>query len=135
LVTAGVEPIATAVILTVEGDQHDIGKNIVKTLLEANFFTVYDLGRDCPAELALEKAKEYGAQIILGSAVMTTTMPAQRKLLEYLVEEGVRDDYIVLFGGAPVTARWCTEIGADGYGDTAADAVPLLKELLAKKKK
>lgn len=120
----------TVVINTVEGDIHDIGKNIVKTMFEANNFTVYDLGRDVPVESVVEKAKEVDADLILGSALMTTTMPAQRDIVNLLVEEGIRDQFIVMFGGAPVTQKWCDEIGADGYSDSAAEAVAVAKQLL-----
>lgn len=124
----------TVVINTVEGDIHDIGKNIVKTMFEANNFTVYDLGRDVPVESVVEKAKEVGADLILGSALMTTTMPAQRDIVNLLVEEGIRDQFIVMFGGAPVTQKWCDEIGADGYSDSAAEAVAVAKQLLEARK-
>lgn len=120
-------------IHTVQGDVHDIGKNIVKTMFEANNFQVYDLGRDVAVEEVVEKAKEYDVDIIAGSALMTTTMPAQRDILNLLNEEGIRDQFIVIFGGAPVFPGWCDEIGADGYADTAAGAVDVAKELLDKK--
>lgn len=120
-------------IHTVQGDVHDIGKNIVKTMFEANNFQVYDLGRDVAVEEVVEKAKEYDVDIIAGSALMTTTMPAQKDILRLLEEEGIRDDYIVMYGGAPVFPEWCTNIGADGYADTAAGAVEVAKDLLAKK--
>lgn len=120
-------------IHTVQGDVHDIGKNIVKTMFEANNFQVYDLGRDVAVEEVVEKAKEYAVDIIAGSALMTTTMPAQKDILRLLEEEGIRDDYIVMYGGAPVFPEWCTNIGADGYADTAAGAVEVAKDLLAKK--
>ncbi|MCH4184826.1 MAG: corrinoid protein [Eggerthellaceae bacterium] len=123
----------TVVIHTVQGDIHDIGKNIVKTMFEANNFTVFDLGRDVPTEEVVAKAKEVNADLILGSALMTTTMPAQREIIELLKEEGIRDNYIVMFGGAPVSQAWCDEIGADGYTDTATEAVELAKELMQKK--
>lgn len=123
----------TVVICTVEGDIHDIGKNIVKTMFEANNFKVFDLGRDVPVDSVVAKAKEVDADIIMGSALMTTTMPSQRSIIELLKEDGIRDDYIVMFGGAPVNQRWCDEIGADGYSDSAAEAVAVAKELLAKK--
>ena len=121
-------------ILTVEGDIHDIGKNIVKTMFEANNFKVYDLGRDVPSETVVAKAKEYGVDIICGSALMTTTMASQRDIINLLKEDGTRDNYIVMFGGAPVSEKWCEEIGADGYSDTAAEAVDVAKKLLAAKR-
>ena len=121
-----------AVVYTVQGDIHDIGKNIVRTLFEANNFEIYDLGRDVAAELVLEKAEEVGAQVILGSALMTTTMPSQRGLIELLKSEGVREKYFVMFGGAPVTNEWVVEIGGDAYTETATEAVTVAKEYLGK---
>ena len=121
-------------IHTVQGDIHDIGKNIVKTMFAANNFEVIDLGRDVPVPTVVEKAEEYGVDIICGSALMTTTMAAQRDIINLLEEDGLRSKYIVMFGGAPVSSKWCSEIGADGYSDTAAEAVSVAKELLAKKR-
>ena len=124
----------TVVIGTVAGDIHDIGKNIVRTLLEANNFTVYDLGRDVAAEDVVKKAMEVEADLVMGSALMTTTMPAQKDIVKGLEEAGIRDQVIVMFGGAPVTKQWCDEVGADGYSDSAAECVAVAKELLAKKR-
>ncbi|MDR3288324.1 MAG: corrinoid protein [Peptococcaceae bacterium] len=121
-------------IHTVQGDIHDIGKNIVKTMFSANNFEVFDLGRDVPVEEVVAKAKEYKVDVIAGSALMTTTMPAQRDIIRLLQEEGIRDQFVVLYGGAPVSEEWCEQIGADGYGDTAPDAVLIAKKLLAAKK-
>jgi len=80
------------------------------------------------------KAKEVKADFILGSALMTTTMPAQRDIINLLKEEGIRDNFIVMYGGAPVSQEWCDKIGADGYSETATGAVEVAKELLKKKK-
>jgi trimethylamine corrinoid protein len=124
----------TVIIHTVQGDIHDIGKNIVKTMFSANNFTVHDLGRDVPVETVVEKAKEVHADFIIGSALMTTSMPAQRDIINLLIEEGIREDYIVMYGGAPVSKEWCDSIGADGYTDTANEAVELAKELINKKR-
>lgn len=121
-------------IHTVQGDIHDIGKNIVKTMFSANNFEVFDIGRDVPVPTVVEKAEEYGVDIICGSALMTTTMISQQDIINLLKEKGVREKYIVMFGGAPVSAKWCADIGADGYTDTAAEAVVLAKELLSKKR-
>lgn len=123
----------TVVIHTVQGDIHDIGKNIVKTMLVANNFDVHDLGRDVPVETVVEKAKEVKADFIVGSALMTTTMPAQRDILNLLEEEGIRDQFIVMYGGAPVSQEWCDNIGADGFADTATGAVAIAKELIQKR--
>jgi len=122
------------IIHTVQGDIHDIGKNIVKTMFEANNFTVHDLGRDVPVETVVNKAVEVKADVILGSALMTTTMPAQRDIIGLLKERGIRDNYVIMFGGAPVSQEWCNQIEADGYAETATDAVVKAKELLKKKK-
>ena len=120
--------------MTGEGDIHDIGKNIVKTMFEANNFKVYDLGRDVATDTVVQKAKEYDVDVICGSALMTTTMASQRDIINRLKEEGIRDRYIVMFGGAPVSEKWCEEIGADGYSDTAAEAVEVARKLLAAKR-
>ncbi len=120
---------------TVEGDVHDIGKNIVRTFLNASNFTVYDLGRDVPVETVVEKAQELDVDIIAGSALMSTTMPRQRQIIELLKELGLRDRFIVLFGGAPVTRKWCDQIGADGYSDVATDAPVVAKAAMAKKRR
>jgi len=122
------------IIHTVQGDIHDIGKNIVKTMFEANNFVVHDLGRDVPVETVVNKAVEVKADLILGSALMTTTMPSQRDIVNLLKERGIRDGYIVMFGGAPVSQEWCNQIEADGYAETATEAVVKAKELLKKKK-
>ena len=103
-------------------------------LLSANNFEVVDMGRDVPVESVVAKAKEIGADLIMGSALMTTTMPAQRDIIDLLKEDGVRDDYICMFGGAPVSQNWCEQIGADGYSETATEAVAVAKKLIAAKK-
>ena len=115
--------VARVVLYTVEGDLHDLGKNIVKVLLEVNNFTVFDLGCNVPPEKVLATAEEIDASIIMGSALMTTTLPAQKDLVDLLVDRGVRDKYYVMFGGAPATEEWVQKIGGDAYTDTATDAV------------
>lgn len=122
------------IIHTVQGDIHDIGKNIVSTMFSANNFEVFDLGRDVPVTLVIEKAEEYGVDLICGSALMTTTMASMKDIINLLKEDGIRDKYIVMFGGAPVSAKWVSEIGADGYTDSAADVVAVAKDLIAKKR-
>ena len=114
-------------IHTVEGDIHDIGKNIVKTMFSANNFEVWDMGRDVAVEDVIRKAEEIKADLICGSALMTTTMPAQRDEVNLLLEEGIRDKYICMYGGAPVSAEWCKTIGADAYTATATEAVAVAK--------
>ncbi|MFT3951921.1 MAG: B12-binding domain-containing protein [Oscillospiraceae bacterium] len=126
--------VGVVVIHTVHGDIHDIGKNIVKTMFRANNFEVHDLGRDVPVEDVINKAKEVNADIICGSALMTTTMPAQREEINLLIEEGIRDKFICMYGGAPVSAEWCEKIGADAYTETATEAVVVAKKLIELKK-
>lgn len=118
-------------ICTVESDIHDIGKNIVKTMLSASGFEVYDMGRDVSTVNVVAKAKELGVDIIAGAALMTTTMPAQRDIINLLKEEGIRDQFKCIFGGAPVSQEWVDSIGADAYAENAAEAVTKAKELMA----
>jgi trimethylamine corrinoid protein len=118
------------VIGTVEGDIHDIGKTIVVSLLKANGFEVYDLGRDIPTEKFLEKADEVGADIIGTSALLTTTMEGQKKLELALKKAGLKGKYKTMVGGAPVTQRWADRIGADAYAEDAGEAVKKAKQLL-----
>jgi trimethylamine corrinoid protein len=118
------------VLGTVEGDIHDIGKTIVVSLLKANGFDVYDLGRDIPTDKFLEKAEEVGADIIGTSALLTTTMEGQRKLEAALKSKGLKGKYKTMVGGAPVTQRWADRIGADAYAEDAGEAVKKAKQLL-----
>ena len=115
---------------TVQGDIHDIGKNIVKTMLSASGFEVFDLGRDVAVEEVVAKAKELHVDIIAGAALMTTTMPAQRDIVSLLKEEGIRDQYKCMFGGAPVSPEWVEKIGGDAYAETASEAVAKAKILM-----
>ena len=115
---------------TVAGDSHDIGKSIVVSLLRANGITVHDLGRDVANEAFIEQAVELKADIIGTSALLTTTMVEQKKLEEALKEAGLRDRVKTIVGGAPVTARWASRIGADAYGEDAQDAVKQVSQLL-----
>jgi trimethylamine corrinoid protein len=117
---------------TVQGDIHDVGKNIVKTMFAANGFEVIDMGRDVPVDDVVAKAKAEGVNLVTGSALMTTTMPAQREIVAGLVEEGIRDQIKCMFGGAPVSQEWVDRIGADGYADNAADAIRVAIELMEK---
>ncbi|ACV60988.1 methyltransferase cognate corrinoid protein [Desulfofarcimen acetoxidans DSM 771] len=121
-------------IHTVQGDIHDIGKNIVKTMMSAAGFEVIDLGRDVAVEEVIKQAKQHKVDIIAGSALMTTTMPAQRDIVSLLKEEGIRDQFKIMFGGAPVSAEWVTKIGADAYADTASGAVEQALALMAEKR-
>jgi len=117
------------VIGTVEGDIHDIGKNLVASMLQAGGFEVHDLGADVALERFIEKAEEVGAALICLSALLTTTMTNQRRLLGLLRDRGLRDKYKVLVGGAPASRKWAEEIGADGYAENAVAAVKLAKSL------
>jgi corrinoid protein of di/trimethylamine methyltransferase len=110
-------------IATVKGDIHDLGKNLVALLLSASGYEVVDLGKDVPAETILEKVNELSPQILGLSALLSTTMPAQREVIQTLEEAGVREKVKILVGGAPATRSWAEEIGADGYAEDAASAV------------
>ncbi len=114
---------------TVEGDIHDIGKSIVVAFLAANGFEVVDLGRDVSAEGFVEKAKEMGADVIGASALLTTTMEEQKKLIAAVEEAGLKDKVKVVVGGAPTSEEWAEKIGADAYGENATDAVVQIKKL------
>jgi len=118
------------VIGTVSGDVHDIGKNIVAAMLYAAGFDVYDLGVDVPAETFIETAERLVADIIAVSALLTSTLPYQRELIEALSSKGVRHKFKVIIGGAPANEEWAREIGADGYGSDAIDAVRQAKSVL-----
>ena len=120
------------VIATVEGDIHDIGKNLVALMLKNYGFRVIDLGKDVPKERIIEAAKEHDAKVIALSALMTTTMQEMRKVIEYAKEQQV--DAKVIIGGAVITQEYADEIGADGYSKDAADAVKLTKRILGLEK-
>jgi corrinoid protein of di/trimethylamine methyltransferase len=117
------EVAGTVVVGTVEGDLHEIGKNLVGTMLTANGFRVIDIGVDKSASEFIDAIEESGAGIVGASALLTTTMLQQKKLVEALEEAGLRDKVRVMVGGAPVTERFCKEIGADGYAENAISAV------------
>jgi len=121
---------AKVVIATVKGDVHDIGKAIVVSLMRANGFTVYDLGRDVETDTIIEEAEKVDADIIGTSALLTTTMPRQKEIEEALKSAGLRDRFKTVVGGAPVTPRWAARIGADAYAEDAQDGVLKVKELL-----
>jgi corrinoid protein of di/trimethylamine methyltransferase len=118
------------VIGTVAGDIHDIGKNIVAMLLFTAGFEVYDLGKDVSTEEFVKKTKELNPDLVAMSALLTTTLPAQREVVQALNKSGLRDKVKILVGGAPTTSEWAKEIGADGYGADAIDAVKVAKKLL-----
>ena len=128
------ERAGSVVLATVSGDIHDIGKNILGLLLSVNGFKVYDLGKDVDAMTIVQKAIETKADIIALSALMTTTMPAQKEVIDLLKAMGVRDKFVVLVGGGSTTREWAEEIGADGWAETAEEAVSLAKKLMEKKR-
>lgn len=130
LAKEGVEPIGTAVICTVKGDLHDIGKNLVKLMIEGVGIKVIDLGTDCDAEKVVNAVKEYNADIVCLSALLTTTMLYQKDILDALKAAGVRDKVKVMVGGAPVTQAFADEIGADIYTSDAASAAEAAKAVL-----
>jgi len=117
------------VIGVVEGDTHDIGKNLVKIMLETSGFDVYDLGRDISPQKFVDKAKEVGAEIIAVSTLMTTTMDAMAAVVQLLREEKIKDKIRVMVGGGPISQSFADKIGADGYAANAAGAVRLAKRL------
>jgi corrinoid protein of di/trimethylamine methyltransferase len=126
-------PKGTVLIGTVKGDVHNIGKDIVRTVLETKGFNVVDIGVDNDALVIIREADQAQADVIALSCLMTTTMPAQKELIETLEEMDLRDKYSVIVGGGPVTQDWADEINADGYGEFAVHAPVLAKELIGKK--
>jgi len=119
------------VIGTVQADMHSVGKNIVSTMLKAGGFEVHDMGVDVPSMSIIQKAKEVRADIIALSSLLTTTMPYQREVIEDLASMGIRDKFKVMVGGGPVTKAYAEEIGADGYGKDAIEALEEAKKLLS----
>jgi len=118
------------VLGTVAGDIHDIGKNIVGAMLFAAGFEVYDVGKDIPSDQFVSKAKEVNANLVGASALLSTSLPMQREIVEGIVTTGLRDKVKLMFGGAPVTQEWVKEIGGDGYAENAIEAVNVAKKLL-----
>lgn len=131
---ASVKKQGTVVIGTVQTDIHEIGKNILANLLTTAGFEVHDIGCDAPATKFLSKAEEVGADIIAVSAIMSTTVPYQKDIIDLLQSKGLRDNYIVMVGGGVVTQQWADKIGADGYGELASDGVEIAKKLVSQKK-
>lgn len=117
------------VIGVVEGDTHDIGKNLVKIMCESAGFEVFDLGRDVPLDEFVRVAEEENCDFICMSTLMTTTMPGMKTVIEQLKEKNIRDKYKVLIGGGPISQKFADEIGADAYTADAAAAVKKIKEL------
>ncbi len=130
LAAAGAEPAGRVVIGTVKGDLHDIGKNLVASMLEGGGFEVVDLGADVAPEKFIEAVKARNANIVCLSALLTVTMPAMRTTIDALRTAGVRGQVRIMVGGAPVTEQFAAEIGADGYSDNASAAVGLARRLV-----
>ena len=129
-----VAKLGTVLIGTVNGDVHGIGKNIVAIVLEAYGFEVVDIGVDNPSLKFIEAAEKVKADVIGLSSLMTTTMPAQKEVIDILKELNQRKKYLVIIGGGPVTKEWADKIGADGYAESAFQAVDMIKELLSQRR-
>ena len=127
------DEVRKVVIGVVEGDTHDIGKNLVKIMLEAAGFEMYDLGRDVPLDDFVSKAKEVNADVVAMSTLMSTTMQGMGEVVKKLEDAGIRDNVKVIVGGAPISWSFAKKIGADGYSENAPDAVRLVQDLLAGK--
>ena len=134
LAETGAEPIGKAVIGTVKGDIHDIGKNLVAMMWEGAGFEVIDIGINCPVEDYLAALEEHKPDILGMSALLTTTMPYMKVVIDTLQEQGIRDDYLVLVGGAPLNEEFGEAIGADAYCRDAAVAVDTAKQMIAEKR-
>jgi 5-methyltetrahydrofolate--homocysteine methyltransferase len=132
LVAQGSKPVGKVVIGTVKGDLHDIGKNLVASMLEGGGFEVVDLGVDVAPEKIVGILQEKESNLVCLSALLTTTMPAMKNTIEAIKQAGLRDQVKVMIGGAPVTEQYANEIGADGYSDNASAAVALAKKLIGK---
>ncbi len=133
LAETGAPRIGSMVIGTVKGDIHDIGKNLVSMMMEGAGFEVVDIGINNPVENYLDAIEEHKPDILGMSALLTTTMPYMKVVIETLVEKGMRDDYIVLVGGAPLNEAFAESIGADGYCRDAAVAVETAKDFVARR--
>ena len=135
LAGAGIEPLGTAVICTVKGDMHDIGKNLVKMMIEGQGIACIDLGVDVDAQVIVDAVRDNDVQLVCLSALLTTTMHGQKDVIDALQEAGLRDKVRVMVGGAPVTQEYAAEIGADCYtldaASAAREAVRLIREMRA----
>jgi len=130
LAAVGAEPVGRVVIGTVQGDLHDIGKNLVASMLEGGGFQVTDLGVDVPPDRFVEAAKQKDGTIVALSALLTTTMTMMKNVIQALEKAGIRRKTKVIIGGAPITQQYADEIGADGYSDNANAAVALARKLV-----
>jgi 5-methyltetrahydrofolate--homocysteine methyltransferase len=131
MATSG-EKLATRVVIgTVKGDMHDIGKNLVASMLEGSGFEVFDLGADVAPDKFVAAIEQHKPQVVCLSALLTVTMPAMKTTIDVLEAAGLRNRIKVLIGGAPVTGQYAKEIGADGYSDSASGAVSLVRQIVA----
>jgi len=130
LIKKGIPTMGKVVIGTVHGDLHDIGKNLVGIMLKGAGFDVVDLGKDVPAETFVQTARREEAEVVGMSALLTTTMPVMKKVVELLKEEGLSESVKTVVGGAPISNEYAREIGADAYAFDAANAVDCVKELM-----
>ena len=133
LAETGVKPIGRAIIGTVKGDLHDIGKNLVKMMMKGAGIEVIDLGVDVPDQKFVEKAMEFDVDIVCLSALLTTTMPAIGDVIKAFEGAGIKDKYVFMIGGAPVTSNFAKQVNADIYTPDAATAGEVAKDLLVKK--
>jgi len=134
LTSTGAEPVGKLVIGTVKGDIHDIGKNLVGMMMEGAGFEVVDLGINTDVDTYLAALKEHRPNILGMSALLTTTMPYMKVVVDALIEQGIRDDYIVMVGGAPLNEEFGQAVGADAYCRDAATAVEVAKKLILKQR-
>jgi len=131
LTDSGIEPLGRVVIGTVSGDMHDIGKNLVGMMMKGMGATVYDLGTDVDSKTFLDKAQEVGADIICLSALLTTTMPSIGETIKEFEQAGVRDQYYIMVGGAPLSQEFADKVGADAYCANASDGADVARAYLA----
>ena len=133
LSASGVEPMGTVIMGTVKGDLHDIGKNLCIMMLRGAGFVVEDLGVDTKPDEFMDAALESKAQVVGMSALLTTTMPNMGRTIEFFEENGIREEFKMIIGGAPVTQEFAEDMGADGYGKDAMACVDLVKEMVLTK--
>ena len=130
LASAGAEPVGRVVIGTVQGDLHDIGKNLVAIMLEGGGFEITDIGVDANADKFIDAINSKNPDVVALSALLTTTLPSMKNIIDRMTQAGVRERVKVIIGGAPVTQDFADEIGADGYSDNAGSAVGLVRSLM-----
>ena len=130
LLGQAIEPAGRVIVATVQGDLHDIGKNLVATMLEGGGFQIVDIGTDVSPDKLADAVQTHQPQIVALAALLTTTLPSMKRMIDRLVQDGMRAGVKIMIGGAPVTQDFADEIGADGYSDNAAGAVTLARQLL-----